>query len=280
MTFLIVHADDFGLTEKVNEGIVRSHINGILTSTSIMTCGNAFDHAVKLIKNHTSLDVGIHLTLTEERPLLLPEVIPSLIMNNGHFQPHAKQLFQKYIVNKVSIEDIRKEFSAQIEKALDYGLPISHIDSHQHVHILPKIYKIIIDLAKLYNIRAIRIPNEKLHRYMFGNIADYPRIVQLLIVKTILQFIKKNGAMKSPRFFGFYYGGKLNIDNLKTLIENLPKKGICEIMCHPGLNDINSDYLHWKYNWGEELEALTDKILPSLINKMSISLISYRDLMN
>lgn len=94
MVSLIVHADDFGLSEKVNEGIIRAHIEGILTSTSIIACGNAFDQAVDLSKANFSLDVGIHLTLIEERPLLSPMDIPSLVLENGYFYPHAKDFFK------------------------------------------------------------------------------------------------------------------------------------------------------------------------------------------
>lgn len=275
---LIIHADDFGISKRVNEGIIQAHTDGVLTSTSIIANGAAFEHAVNLLKTHSSLDVGIHLTLIEERPLLSPEVVPSLVMENGRFHKHAKYFFQKYIAGKISLDEIRLEFTEQIEKVLNTGIAISHIDSHQHIHILPKIFELITELAQKYGIRSIRIPNEKLRLYMFKHVAAYPRILQLLIVKTILTGVNKKRVSSTPRFNGFYYGGKLNKQNLTVVIDNLPKKGVCELVCHPGMNDSNSDYAHWQYSWQDELDAVTDPDIRSLIQHKRISLISYRDL--
>ena len=274
---LIVHADDFGLTERVNEGIIRAHVEGILTSTSIMACGKAFEHAVELIKAERTLDVGIHLTLAEEHPVLHPDDIPSLVVENGHFYPHAKHFFMRYIQNKIAIDEVRREFKAQFEKVLDYGVRLTHIDSHQHIHILPKIFELTVEIAKKYRIKIIRTPNEKIQQYMFYRLPSYPRLVQLLIIKTILRFVNHNKEYISPQFFGFFYGGKLDRNNLMRVIDTLPKHGVGEIMCHPGLHDVDSDYTHWEYDWQDELEALTDTNVRTIINKKNISLISYRD---
>jgi len=148
MKKIIVHADDFGLSEKVNEGILYAHREGILTSTSIMACGPAFDHAVHLIKEVDSLDIGVHLTAIEERPLLSPLYIPSLVTKEGRFYPHAKHFLKNYLLGRISLEEVRLEFTKQIEKILDSGIDITHIDSHQHIHILPGIFKITVSLAK------------------------------------------------------------------------------------------------------------------------------------
>ncbi len=80
---LIIHADDFGISEKVNEGIIQAHTEGVLTSTSIIANGTACEHAIGLLKTHSSLDVGIHLTLVEERPLVSPAAVPSLVTEDG-----------------------------------------------------------------------------------------------------------------------------------------------------------------------------------------------------
>jgi chitin disaccharide deacetylase len=278
MVSVIVHADDFGLSEKVNEGILRAHVNGILTSTSIIAGGRAFDHAVDLIKANPSLDLGIHLTLIEERPLLPPEDVPSLLLNNGHFYPHAKNFFKSYILNKISLAEIRREFNAQFEKVSDFGLSISHIDSHQHIHILPKIFEITYELAEKYRVKQIRIPNEKFRFYMFKDISSYPRLLQSMLLKAILRFVNNDLKDSPPEFFGFFYGGKLNRKNLKNIIDVLPDGGVSEIMCHPGLDDTRSHYLHWDYNWNDELEALTDETIHSLINRKGILLTSYREI--
>jgi len=272
---LIVHADDFGLSKEINKGIIFAHTNGILTSTSIMACGPAFDHAVQLVKEVSSLDVGVHLTVIEERPLLSPLRVPSLVSTDGRFHPHAKDFFKRYIMKRISLEEIRLEFTKQIEKVLDNGIDISHIDSHQHIHILPGIFNIAVSLAKKYGIRFIRIPDERLRLYMFKNIFAYPRILQLLIVKTILTFVNKSQMKPYPEFYGFYFGGNLNKENLNVILNNLENNGISEIMCHPGFTDLESNYTHWLYNWQHELDALTDNEIRTRLTQLGGSLSSF-----
>ena len=83
MIRLIVNADDFGWTRDVNEGIVYAHRNGILTATTMMAGGTEFEHAVRLARETTSLDVGCHLTLLQTASALtgkpLPKNIPRLL---------------------------------------------------------------------------------------------------------------------------------------------------------------------------------------------------------
>ncbi|HEY4713486.1 MAG TPA: ChbG/HpnK family deacetylase, partial [Aquirhabdus sp.] len=116
---LIVHADDFGISEQVNDGILKAHLNGILTSTSIMATGAAFDHAVSISNSVPSLDVGIHLTLVEEKPLLEMRQISSLLDNNGRFYGHATIFTKKYLFGKIRIDEVVHELDAQIQKVLD-----------------------------------------------------------------------------------------------------------------------------------------------------------------
>ena len=278
MTKIIIHADDFGLSKKVSEGILCAHKEGILTSTSIMAGGQAFEHAVNLIKGVDSLDVGVHLTVIEERPLLSPLYIPSLVTPEGRFYPHAKYFLKKYLMGRISLEEVRLEFTKQIEKVLDNGIKISHIDSHQHIHILPGIFQITVSLAKKYGIRSIRIPDEKLRLYMFKTISSYPRILQLLVVKAFLKLVNKKQIKPYPQFYGFYFGGKLHKENLSVILNDLGKNGIGEIMCHPGLHDPESNYLHWQYTWQDEFEALTDNEIRFNIEQWGIKLCSFRDL--
>ena len=144
MKKLVVNADDFGLSIKVNEGILCAHQNGILTSTSIMANGMAFQHAVDTWKSNPTLDVGIHLTLVGEKPLLNPDVIPDLVNKKGICHQHAKDFVMKYMMGKISQKQIYQELEAQVVKVLDQGIVISHVDSHQHIHMLPQILSVVI----------------------------------------------------------------------------------------------------------------------------------------
>jgi hopanoid biosynthesis associated protein HpnK len=273
---LIVNADDFGLSEKVNEGIVQAHLHGILTSTSLMANGVAFGHAIKLIREFPSLDVGVHLTLVEEGPIV--DMVPSLINGGRKFYPHATQFVGRYMANKVCLKQVQKELDAQIQKVFDHGVKISHLDSHQHLHLLPGIFRIVEKLAKAYGIKAIRILKEPFRPYMVQSTQRFTRIIQLMILNRFAQLCGKTDLQQCDNFAGFYFGGQLNKSNLMTVLESLPQNGTCELMCHPGILDLNDRYKYWGYSKNEEFAALTEPSIREWIARHNVQLTSFSQL--
>jgi len=278
MLKLIVNADDLGLSEAVNEGILEAHRNGILTSASVMANGVAFEHAIRLCRSIPSLDLGIHLTLVEEEPLLSAAAIPSLVDTGGRLHRHATTFMRKYVAGKIHLQDVRSELEAQIQKVLSQGFEVSHLDSHQHLHLLPQILRITIALAKKYNIPAIRIPREHLRPYMLRRAGGISRLCQLFVLNAFCQLGRKMPARRTDHFVGFFFGGNLHKENLHTLIQSLPISGTCELMCHPGMEDPTTRYSHWGYHWSEELSALTDPEIAKVVRRQGVDLISYRQL--
>lgn len=275
---LIVHADDFGLTERVNDGIRMAHERGILTSTSLLANGAAFAHAVDIARRTPKLDLGVHLTLVEDRPLSDPRRIPSLVGADGKFFRHATVLAKRWLKGQLVLDEVREEFAAQIQKVLDAGLKITHVDGHQHAHVLPGVLGVVADLARQYGIASVRFPAERLRGYMLRDWSSVGRVVQMLGLH-VFALVGRGTALKRPdHFVGFYFGGRLNKRNLLTLIEHLPAGGTCELMCHPGMADSSSSYSHWEYDWSEELEALCDRDVAKAVSSRGAELISYGDL--
>ena len=279
MLKIIINADDFGLNEKVNEGILRSFGDGILRSASLMANGNSFEQAVGIINSNPNLDIGVHLTLVEEKPILDIDKIPTLVNKNGNFRTHAIEFARKYFSEKISLEEIKKEFTAQIEKILDHGIKISHIDSHQHLHMLPKILDITIELANQYNIKFVRFPKEKFNSYMFRNFKSIYRIVQMVAINHFCNRAMEKITTKTDYFAGFYFGGKLSKINFLTLINYLPSKGICELMCHPELNPNSDIYDQRQYRQVDETLTLIDKDVAEVIKEKDIEITSFRNLL-
>lgn len=275
---LIIHADDFGLSEKVNEGIKKAFLQGALTSTSIMANAPCFEHAAAIYHELDNLDVGIHITLIEEKPILSPSMVASLLGNDLHFHQNASIFTQKLFLREISLAQIRDEIEAQFRKIIDHGIRISHIDSHQHLHILPKIRRIVIELADKYCIPSIRIPLEKISLNNVRYPVKFKRFLQLFIVNCFSSYGNWGSLHHSDSFFGFLFGGRLHKSNLSLILNHLPAEGISEIMCHPGIEDPTSKYSHWNYLWGRELSALTDRDIADTIKKNNIELISYQDL--
>jgi chitin disaccharide deacetylase len=275
---LIVHGDDFGLSEGVNEGIVQSHLDGVLTSASLIASGAAFEHAIRLLRDTPTLDIGVHLTLVGEKPVSSAVVVPSLIGSNGHFHRHAGAFMKRYLIGAISLQEVRRELSAQIAKVVACGVKVTHLDSHQHLHMVPGIRRVVGELAREQSIPSVRYPREAPRLYMLQHQRRIIRLSQLLVLNTFCAFAPASDAKRPDHFFGFYYGGALDKGNLLKILKALPSSGTCELMCHPGLNDPESRYAEWGYRWEDERDALTDKAIKDYIARKGIQLISYADL--
>jgi hopanoid biosynthesis associated protein HpnK len=278
MLKLIVHADDFGLSKQTNDGILKSHLDGILTSTSLMANGAAFDHAVSLCSKVPTLDVGLHLTLVEELPILDPHHVASLVDRQGKLCRHATVFTTRYFAGRIDFDEVRAEMEAQIQKVRSHGLRISHLDSHQHVHMLPEILRITVALARKYGINVVRFPREALQPYMLRAPWGIPRVGQLLWLRFLCSSGRHAEVFRTDHFVGFFFGGKLDKERLRIVLDYLPRTGTCELMCHPGLDDPATRYAHWGYHWPDELNALLDPDIADFLRSRCVSLTSYRDL--
>lgn len=263
MKQLIINADDFGISKLTNEGIIDCFINGILTSTTIMANGNAFEHAVQLAKKHKDLRVGVHLNLTQGKPL------------SNAFQGNlTEKNIYKAMVGLLDSKDIEKEFRAQIEKVLDNKIKPTHIDGHKHIHIFPKITGIVIKLAKEYNIKAIRFPKNKIFNYKLALTKQMPKLMLIgLYARMAEKSIINNGIITTDEFYGILETGQLTTDKLKNILNNMDNC-TAELMCHPGYYDKDIPCILKKHRKIEH-DALTDKDIKKIIILQNIKLITY-----
>lgn len=277
-TRLIVNADDFGLSQAINRGIVTAHREGIVTSASVMVNGPAFEHALALAQENPALDVGVHLTLTELSPVASPDAVRSLVGGNGRFPPHAIDFARRYARGALVLADVRAELDAQIRLARSRGLTISHLDSHQHVHALPGIARVVADLAYAYGIRAVRYPLERLQAHMFGNVRNARRLAEHLALNAVCVLSPLRRVRRAERFVGFHFGGRLTEKNLERVLRRLPAGGTVELMCHPAESEPAGPHGQWGYAGPDEREALTSARIKALVGARGIRLVGYRDL--
>ena len=161
MSKLIVNADDFGLHSAVNAGIIDGHRRGIITSTSLMAGGEAFTEAVSMAKQNPKLGIGIHITLVGGvKPVCDSSEVSSLLTPEGVFPENYVEFIKRIYSGKINYSELRKEIHGQIAQIMDTGLRVTHIDGHQHLHVLPTVLPIVIEQAKSFGIHAIRIPDE------------------------------------------------------------------------------------------------------------------------
>ena len=240
---LIINADDFGYSRAVNYGIQDSFTEGVLTSTTMMMNAIATEHAVQLAKQHLTLGVGVHLVLTSGKPL--SDDVPSLTIANGNFKSR-QELFQ---FKNIDPQDVFKEWTAQIEKFLAFGLKPTHLDSHHYVHSIPALSDVIFTLAKKY-----RLPV----RNDFGTKKPPEILATDVFCK---DFYDKNTTLDT-----FY---KLKVSQNHTI----------EVMCHPGYIDetllTNSSY---HLPRAKEVEILTSSVLKGWLKEHQVQLINYTHL--
>ena len=290
MKRLIVNADDFGLTEKVNEAILQGHRCGIITSTTLMANGKAFDSAIAGAHKAPELGVGIHLNLTTGRALSCRSEIGGLVDKDGRFCHTPKWLVTKLIAGTLSLGEVEAEFRAQIGKVLSAGVVPTHLDGHKHVHLFPPISKLVIRMAKEFGIRGVRCTRERsvgLLKLLRKNSHASARVLSQYLVARLLSLVSLDFKTKLQRdrlsfpnhFFGIAVTGFLDIDILKTIILHLPE-GTSELMCHPGYLDADLTETHTRLlkQREQEIQAMMRPEIKDILAQRGIELITYRQL--
>jgi hopanoid biosynthesis associated protein HpnK len=281
MKKLIVNADDFGLHESVNQGILEAYKRGIVTSTSLMAGGDAFDDAVNMKRSCPGLGVGVHLTLVGAHPVSALHLVPSLVDDNGRFPASYPVFLARLAKGRIRLSEVERELAAQIDKVLSTGLIPSHLDSHQHLHVVPGISGIVLALARRFSLRAIRIPAEPLC-FMGGLVPSVGRVIGRTGLSLLAENFRRQATeaeiAKPDRFYGMLAGGQMNEARLLAIISQLPD-GVSEIMVHPGVRDESlAQKYPWGYHWNEELTALCAEEVKTAIKQDAIQLISFQEL--
>jgi chitin disaccharide deacetylase len=277
---LIVNADDFGLCERVNDGIVLAHRSGIVTAASLMPVGRAFNHAVAWCRRVPSLDVGVHLTLVAETAVL--SEASSLSDDDGRLPRGIGAFVRGYLGGSIRRADIQAELCAQIERVLDQGLRVTHLDSHQHVHALPGIAGLVLRLAARYGIPFVRVPVEPWRNGRPANLHGIFRLAGATALRTCWTMARLAGPVRARfqelNFLGFTEGGHLDGATLRRLLRALQPRRTYELMCHPGFQPDEPDVKRWNYCHEQELLALTSARTRSAIAERGIRLCRFQDL--
>lgn len=245
MKSLIVTADDVGLDPGMTAGAIRAHREGIVTACSIVANGVAFDDAVARLEDVPSLEVGVHLALVEERSLTglrLPRKYTSFV--------------PLYLARAISIGAIERELRAQIERVRSTGLTITHLNGHQHLHVLPRIFAVVAKLAREFAIPYVRIVDDR------GGTARSLAMSAL----SALGRRARDASFTNDRTIGVAIAGHL--DDVTPLLEHVD--GVTELVTHPGVNVTR--YPAWNYEWDRETRALCAPHLRDELARRGITL--------
>jgi len=278
---LIINADDLGADEGRNAGIFEVLRAGIATSASILPNGPALDHALAGIRSggFEGVSFGVHLNLTEGRPLA--EGLSRLTGPDGNFRGKASAHRLLMKTGDVSLQtDIAREAALQIERLLDSGISITHIDGHQHVHVFPSALPTVAETATSHGIRRMRIPDETAPSGDETVPADLLEEVRRFgaLGREARRFLTGTGIVSSDHFRGLALKGRLDTEGLLKILETLPG-GITELMVHPGWVPARAPFSAFSSPERErELEALLDPRFRLALDRAGVVLVSFREI--
>lgn len=273
MKRLIVNADDFGMANAVDLGIIEGHREGIITSASILTCGESAGHAARLAAENPALGVGVHLCLTGMRPVLDAANIPT-ITKDGRLLPSPLAFMSRLFFGLVDKAEIKAELSAQVRRAVELGITPTHLDGHQHLHVMPGVFPIVVEIASEFGIRAVRFPVGPSTGGM-SPASALEKVFLEYLAGSQEKHIASSGIARPDRFYGLAQTGRLTADDVVRIINGLPD-GTSELMCHPGIrDDAAAEMLGWGNGWQTELDAVTDRAVRSAVENCGVELVNF-----
>ncbi len=281
MKKFILNADDFGMSTAYNRAVLEGYEYGILKSASLTANGEAFEEAcTKVIPSCPDLGVGIHLNIIEGKSLCTD--LDQLTDDEGNFNNSFGELLLKSLnpKNTAFIEQIEKEFRAQIEKVIN-RTQVTHIDSHVHTHSIPKIFELTAKLAKEYGIKQIRTQFEK--PYLMP---DVNRIINRkypinLIKVALLEFftlinektVLKYGLTTNDYLLGVSFTSMMNSLAISYgLMAIKYDKVVAEALIHPCRYEDGTIDNHF-----EEFQITRNKKLKEKIEQLGFEITNYAD---
>jgi len=281
MKELIINADDFGLSPGANRGIIEAWQRGILTSTSLMVRGAAFEEAAELAKAHPGLQVGLHLTLVQGRGVLPRAGLPALVDEAGNFGNDPVLAGMRYFFLKPLRKQLFREIEAQITTCLDLGIPLSHVDGHLNIHMHPVVFDILCELMPKYGIGTFRLSRENLaanlavdRERLVGKYAD--AFIFASLAKRCRPQLDRLGIGYAEEVKGLLNSGRMTEEYLLKALDSVGE-GLTEIYFHPGCRPC-AELDRWmpEYRHDEELAALTSGRVAEKLARLGITLRNYR----
>ena len=277
---LIVNADDVGLDPGITAGALQAWREGIVSSLSVLTARP--DHAATLerLRRAGVGDVGVHLTLCEGAPALPPREVPTLVDDHGRLPLRGRTVVGRVLAGRIDLREVRREWLAQVRRAQDAGLTVSHLDSHKHLHVLPALLGVALDVRQGCGVPGLRLPRQPGR----GPRRAVRGVLALLSGAAAIR-LRGTGTVTTDRVAGIEYAGRLDEASLLRLLRGLPE-GTTELVAHPGLIGatlplrLQAEGLAWagSYRFADELAALTSAEVRHEVQRLGIERVGWRDL--
>jgi hopanoid biosynthesis associated protein HpnK len=281
---VIVTGDDFGLAEPVNEAIEMAHREGVLTAASLMVSGPAAQDAVERARRLPSLRVGLHLVLVEGRPALPAEAVPDLVDARGELETRLFRAGVRFFFLPRVRRQLEAEIRAQLLAFRETGLPLDHVNAHNHMHLHPTVLGLLLKVGREFGVRAVRVPHEPaLASWRAARTGLLSRFgwAAFLLPWTVLlkRRLRRAGVVYNDHVFGRNDSGALDERLVERLVRRLPD-GVSEIYFHPATRRCPEiDRSMPAYRHEAELQALLSAGVRRAFEGAGVERIGFADLL-
>lgn len=282
--FLVVTADDLGLTEAITDGIVEAHRRGIVRSTALLMNGLATDYALELRRQCPDLEIGAHLGIVEglslraKKSTLTDEL--DYLGRGPCLHRGWPEFIKLHMRGRIDLGELEEELDLQLGRMRDAIGPIAFANGTQHLHLLPGVLEVVLRLMHKYEIPYLRLPDRS--RRVSGSDRRLPQNLAMRALGMRARRRARKLNITGPKYFaGFDVCGRLDAAAVCKILDDMPV-GTMELMSHPGLDDpFLRSQLPWGYqdfNWAGELAAMTDPEVKATVERRGIHLIHFKDL--
>ena len=252
-------ADDFGLTDSVNEAVEKAHCDGVLQAASLMVAAPSAADAVRRARANPSLRVGLHLVVIEGPAVLPHEAIPDLVDRDGQFPSDQLGLGVRYFFQPSVRRQLEAEILAQFQAFAATGLTLDHVNAHKHMHLHPTVGAMVLRIGRDFGLTRIRVPAEPPWvMAQCGTAVSAGDRALYLWTRLLRRQARRAGVAMNDHCFGLAWSGHMNADRARRLLARLPE-GDSEIYFHPAARrDAVLDRLMPDYEHEAEFAALLD----------------------
>ncbi len=283
MKKLIVTGDDFGLSPAVNEGIERAYREGILRTASLMVGSPAASDAVARARRLPGLKVGLHVVVSRGQATAARNAIPDLLNSAGLLPDNLVTSGVRYFFLPRVRRQLETEIKAQFDAFRETGLPLDHVNGHNHMHLHPTVLSCILRFGPEYGLRAIRVPSEPpLAAWRGAGGSLSVRLFASLFLKPwtgLLKLrIRRAGLACNDHIFGLADTGRMCVQSMRGLLASLPE-GVSEIYLHPAVEELPGPRpLSDPAACAAELNALVNDDVRRDLESAGVELVSFSDL--